>query len=193
MIGVKSNYSKTFSQLDKVAKAIDRATKKSLEEVREVTVDAVTDNKHWNPAAVYKGGSEEIVGKKYDLEESGHLMDTIKDKKLNTIEQIESGYVLGIGHIPTLDTLPAKGKQPPGGYWRLVVYGRARIPGWKFVPVEEGGGRRGNKTIGFAVQKDDKFIDSSEPTWMFDMGLVVAERSFANILEKIFGEELSKY
>lgn len=191
MIAVKANCGKTFAQLDKVKKAIERATKDSLKGIRETTVDAVTDNSNWNENAIYKGGPQK--GQPYDLEFSGKLLGTIGDARLNSIEKMESGYILGIGHIPSLDSLPARGTEPIGGYWRLVVYGRASIPGWKFIAVGRPGGVRANKLTGLSVPSADDSISSSEATMMFDNGLLVAERSYADILANTFAKELRGY
>lgn len=194
MIGVKSNTKDTLSQLDALKREVEKATVASLGKIRDVTVDAVTDNTNWNPSAVYKDGPQK--GEPYDLELSGQLMSTIRDIKLNEIESLGSGkYVLGIGNIAALDSLASdkRGKNPDGRYWRLVVYGRAAIPGWVFVTSGATWGAKSRKLKGVSIPSEDGEIAASEPTMMFDNGLSVAERSFSEIVDKTFQERLGKF
>lgn len=189
---VKSDMRPVVNSLKSLVKRIEQGVMGALEEIREVTTEAVTDNRNWNPKAVYKDGPQK--GQKYDLNFTGSLLSTIRNANLNTIAKGEDGKLrLGIGHIPSLDALPTlRGDNPPGGYWRQVVYGRNVIHGYIF--VTDGGTWSINplKTKGWSIKQKGGTIDRSEPTYMFENGLRVASRSFPEILKRRIGEAIGK-
>lgn len=183
MIKVKSNMASTSRQLNRLLENVRGATRDALQDIYTETIIEVADNKNWSSDAVYKDGPQK--GQKYDLTLTGQLMETITDSSLNTITAVSKNrMVLGIGNIPALDSLRSgkQGSNPDGRYWRLVVYGRAAIPGWTFVTRGETWGVHNNKWRGVSIPDEDGVIASSEPTYMFENGLAVASRAFPRIV-----------
>lgn len=150
----------------------------ALSEIRDEAIEKITDNQYWNKDAVYKTGPQE--GEKYDLEETGQVMSVLREREPVQPDKGRLGFSVGVGNIEKLDSLvsPRKGSNPDNRYWRLVVYGRAAIPGWKFVKT----GVKNGKIRGYAVQKDRHSIAPSEPTMMIENGLKEASKSFSKIV-----------
>lgn len=189
-IGVSSNINKTKSQLDKLFKNISMATGNAVVDVYELTVAEVLNNENWSSQAIYKGGPQ--AGEKYDLNHSGQLLGVIENRQYNWVTlsgtKVTNVYKVGIGNIPVLDSLksdPSKqGSNPDTRYWRLVVYGRASIPGWKFVSRGEKWGVNGNKIKGVSKPSENISIAGTPATYMFENGLSVASKSFPSIVSR---------
>jgi hypothetical protein len=180
-IGVKSSINDTKQALEAMSLAYFRATTNALRSFRDYAIKYIVDNQYWSNSAVYKGGPQK--GRKYDLNDSGNLLKTISNPHYNNIvKDIEAGTVtLGIGNIEKLDALKTNRENvsnPDFSYWRVVVYGRDPIPGWKFVPNNQ----EGKKARGFSRVSPDEEIASSEPTHMFHNGMQVAEPVLKNIV-----------
>lgn len=184
MFGVDSNIMAFDAKMNELIKNIENAVNEAMFQIRDDTVTEVTDNKNWNPRAVYKRGK--LKGQRYDLELTGQLIKAIRNPEFNTITKSGSTWTLGIGNTEELDKLksPKAGSNPDTRYWRLVVFGREPIVGWTF--LQTGDDPSTGKPIGKAVKQSDpsKRIEGSHPTHMFERGLRKAKRKFPRIIKK---------
>jgi hypothetical protein len=184
--GIEQDMTSITKQLNQFVDDIRQQVEASLVEIRDVVVKEVTDNRNWNPEAVYKNGGMNY-GLPYTLEDTGQFLNTVRDKSLNTITSGGSQITLGIGHTTALDSLrPShEGAQKGVKYWRMLVYGRARIPGWKFIPTS------GNR--GFSLRRSNSAIAPSEATHMFENGLAVAQRYIPDIVNEHLASVVDRY
>ncbi len=187
MIVVTSNIKETERDLNRLVGKILKATDIALREIERSTVKHILDNKNWASNAVYKRGPQK--GTKYDLQDSGRLFDVIGSQEFNTISHHKNGKItVGIGNISELDSLKTQRdnvSRPDFSYWRVVVYGRAAIPGWRFYQTGTSWGVVSAKPRGFSAPTSlGGEISSSEPTMMFENGFHRAKSGYSKILNK---------